>query len=70
MIYNFILPEVEKHNMRRQIHNEQSCIQNEKILELPSSEPLLVVDQESVKNEDVQATVCMADTVKIDHLLI
>lgn len=53
MIYNFVLPEVEKHNTRRKIRDQQqSYMQNayisiyEKILDLPPVEPSQVTDQE------------------------
>ncbi|KYM76353.1 AMY-1-associating protein expressed in testis 1 [Atta colombica] len=61
MIYNFVLPEVEKHNMRKKIRDQQqSYMRNayislyEKILELPSIEPLQVVNQE-VPEQDIEA---------------
>ncbi|XP_018355395.1 PREDICTED: protein MAATS1-like [Trachymyrmex septentrionalis] len=64
MIYNFVLPEVEKHNMRKKIRNQhQSYTRNayislyEKILELPPIEPSQVVNQEvPVQNENKQET--------------
>lgn len=77
MIYNFVLPEVGKHNVRKKIRDQQqSYMRNafisiyEKILELPPDEPSQVTNQEvHVKNEDMQ-TICMIeDTVKIDDLL-
>lgn len=76
MIYNFVLPEVEKHNMRKKIRDQQqSYMRNayislyEKILELPI-EPSQVVDQEvPVQDENVQT--CMTENmVKIDDLLV
>ncbi|XP_018311695.1 protein MAATS1 [Mycetomoellerius zeteki] len=69
MIYNFVLPEVEKHNMRKKIRDQQqSYMRNayislyEKILELPI-EPSQVVDQEvPVQDENVQT--CMTENMK------
>ncbi|XP_018392737.1 PREDICTED: protein MAATS1-like [Cyphomyrmex costatus] len=73
MIYNFVLPEVEKHNMRKKIRDQQqSYMKNayvslyEKILELPSTEPSQVVDQKvTIKNENVQ-TSYMTEDMKQD----
>lgn len=77
MIYNFVLPEVEKHNMREKIRDQQqsymrnACISiYEKILNLPPDEPLHVTDQEVyVRNEDIQTIHVAEDTVKIDDFL-
>lgn len=78
MIYNFVLPEIEKHNMREKIHDQQqsymrnACISiYEKILDLPPDESLQVTDQEVyVKNEDIQAIHVAEDMVKIDDFSI
>lgn len=77
MIYNFVLPEVEKHNMREKIRDrQQSYMPNayesiyNKILDLPLDEPLQVIDQDDVKNEDIQAIRVAEDTVKIDDFPI
>ncbi|XP_012234679.1 cilia- and flagella-associated protein 91 isoform X4 [Linepithema humile] len=69
MIYNFILPEVEKHNIRRQIHDEQqNCMQNEKISDLSSSEPSLIMDQEiCIKNKDVRAISVVNTELNIEN---
>lgn len=68
MIYNFVLPEVNKHNMREKIREQQqSYMQNaymllyEKILELPPDEPSEVTDE---------AIHVAEDTVKINNLFI
>lgn len=52
MIYNFVLPEVEKHNMKRNIcDRQQNYMRNayisiyEKILNLPSIKSLQVTEQ-------------------------
>lgn len=77
MIYNFVLPEVEKHNMREKIRDQQqSYMRNayisiyDKILNLPSDEPSQVIDEKAhVKNED-QAIRVAEDMVKINNLSI
>ncbi|XP_018370555.1 PREDICTED: protein MAATS1-like [Trachymyrmex cornetzi] len=64
MIYNFVLPEVEKYNMRKKIRDQQqSYMRNayislyEKILELPPTEPSEVVNQEvPVQNKNKEDT--------------
>lgn len=77
MIYNFVLPEVEKYDMRKKIRDQQqSYMQNaheaiyEKILELPSIELSEITNRETdIKYEDMQ-TIFMGDTVSIGLLLI
>ena len=76
MIYNFVLPEVEKHKMRKKIRDQQqSYTRNayislyEKILELPSIEPLQVVNQEvPVQNENVQIIYVTEQIIKMIYL--
>jgi len=76
MIYNFVLPEVEKYNMRKKIRNQQqSYTRNayislyEKILELPPIEPLQIVNQEvPVQNENVQIIYVTEQIIKMIHL--
>lgn len=70
MIYNFISPQVEKHNMREKIHDQQqNYMRNayisiyEKIL--PLDEPSQVTE-DYIKNEDTQAILVAKNTVKID----
>lgn len=68
MIYNFVLPEVEKHNVRKKIRGQQqdymrnACIAiYEKISELPSDESSQVTNQEIyIKNEDTEE-ICEAE---------
>jgi len=63
MIHNFVLPEVEKHDIRRKIRDQQqSYMRNahisiyDKILNLPSVELSHITAQEvCLKNEDMQA---------------
>ncbi|XP_011867141.1 PREDICTED: protein MAATS1-like [Vollenhovia emeryi] len=70
MIYNFVLPEVEKHNMREKIRDQQQSYMRdaymliyEKILDLPLDEQSQVTDQETcVKNEATQASHVVEDT--------
>ncbi|XP_020291016.1 protein MAATS1-like isoform X2 [Pseudomyrmex gracilis] len=70
MIYNFVLPNVEKHNMRKKIRDHrQSYTQSayvtvcEKLLDLPSVKPTQTTAQEiCIKNEDMQ-TICMAANI-------
>jgi len=77
MIYNFVLPEVEKHNMRKKIRDQQQNYMwnafisiYEKILELPLVESSQDTNQKVyAKNEDIQVTCVAEDTVKIDDLL-
>lgn len=76
MVYNFVLPGVEKHNMREKIRNQQqSYMQNtyisiyDQILDLPD-EPLQVTDQDNIKDENIQAIRVTEDTVKIDDFPI
>lgn len=80
MIHNFVLPEVEKHNARKKIRDQQqSYIRNahiaiyEKILDLPSVESSrATTDREVwVRNEeeqDVRRAICVDDdnTVIVD----
>ncbi|XP_032688894.1 cilia- and flagella-associated protein 91-like isoform X2 [Odontomachus brunneus] len=62
MIYNFVLPEVKKYDMRKKVHDQQqSYMQSaheaiyEKILELPSIESSEITNQETdIKYEDMQ----------------
>jgi len=76
MIYNFVLPEVEKHNMRKKIRDQQQNYMwnafisiYEKILELPLVESSQDTNQKVyAKNEDIQVTYVAEDTVKIDDL--
>jgi len=76
MIYNFVLPEVEKYNMRKKIRDQQqSYTRNayislyEKILELPPIEPLQIVNQEvPVQNENVQIIYVTEQIIKMIHL--
>ncbi|KAG5322446.1 CFA91 protein, partial [Pseudoatta argentina] len=72
MIYNFVLPEVEKHNMRKKIRDQQqSYTRNayislyEKILELPPIEPLQVVNQE-IPIQNVQTICITEEMIKIN----
>lgn len=59
MIYNFVLPEVEKHNVRGKIRDrQQNYMRNayisicEKISNLPSIKPLKVINQKvGIKNK-------------------
>lgn len=78
MIYNFVLPEVEKHNMRNKIRNQQqNYMQNafisiyEKILDLPSEPSQVTVEPSQVqkiyeKSDNVQTIYVTENTVKID----
>lgn len=77
IIYNFILPEVEKHNARRKVCDNQQNMQNEKILDSSFSEALLMDEEVYLQNDECEyalydgvQTVYEADTVKIDYLLI
>ncbi|XP_072761993.1 cilia- and flagella-associated protein 91 isoform X2 [Anoplolepis gracilipes] len=57
MIYNFVLPEVEKHNMRRKTHERQDYMRNayisiyETILNLPSIKPL---QEQDIETDEVE----------------
>lgn len=63
MIYNFVLPEVEKRNMRKKIkEQEQDLMRNayistyEKILDLPVVESSQVIDEETcIKTDEMQS---------------
>jgi len=73
MIYNFVLPEVEKHNMRKKIRDQQQNYMwnafisiYEKISELPLVDSSQDTNQVYAKNENIQVTCMAEDTVKID----
>lgn len=77
MIYNFVLPEVKKRDMRRTRDRQQSYMRHaheaiyKTMLDLPSIESSRMTDRETcVKCEDVQRTICVDDMVRIDSLLI
>lgn len=77
MIYNLVLPEVEKHDRRKRVRDQQqSYMQNayeavyEKILGLPFIESPGITDRETdIKYENAQA-IFINDMVRIDSLLI
>lgn len=77
MIHNFVLPEVEKRNIRRKIRDQQQSYMRdahisiyEQILDLSSVEPSQVTVQEvCIKHEDMQA-VSVNNVVRIDDSLV
>ncbi|XP_014485306.1 PREDICTED: protein MAATS1-like isoform X2 [Dinoponera quadriceps] len=72
MIYNFVLPEVEKHDMRRNIRDRQESYMRqahesiyETILDLPSIESSPITGRGTfIEHEDVQ-TICVDDTERV-----
>lgn len=77
MIYNFVLSEVEKHNAKSEIHDQQqSYMKNahaavyKEILDLPSVESSQVTDEEVyIRNENMQTMDVNDDTVTVDKLI-